>query len=65
MNDAFRAVTLPLAHWARVLEVLSLQPWRDVNTLISEIHRQTQPQATTASRFAEPAAAITKEAGGV
>ena len=35
-------VTLPIARWNQVLEVLGGQPWRDVNPLIVDIHRQIQ-----------------------
>jgi hypothetical protein len=35
-------VTLPLAQWEKVLELLGSHPWRDVNPLIVGIHRQIQ-----------------------
>jgi hypothetical protein len=35
-------VTLPIARWNQVLEVLGAQPWREVNPLIVDIHRQIQ-----------------------
>jgi hypothetical protein len=35
-------VTMPIARWNQVLEVLGGQPWKDINPLIVDIHRQIQ-----------------------
>lgn len=35
-------VTMPIARWNQVLEVLGTRPWIDVNPLIVDIHRQIQ-----------------------
>jgi hypothetical protein len=35
-------VTLPIARWNQILEVLGTQPWREVNPLIVDVHRQIQ-----------------------
>jgi len=35
-------VTMPIARWNQVLEVLGGQPWREINPLIVDIHRQIQ-----------------------
>ena len=35
-------VTLHIARWNQVLEVLGDRPWREVNPLIADIHRQIQ-----------------------
>lgn len=35
-------VTMPIAQWNQVLEVLGKHPWVEVNPLIVNIHRQMQ-----------------------
>jgi hypothetical protein len=35
-------VTMPISRWNQVLEVLGGQPWKDINPLIVDIHRQIQ-----------------------
>lgn len=35
-------VTLPIARWNMVLEILGAQPWREINPLIMDMHRQLQ-----------------------
>lgn len=46
-------VTLPIARWNQVLEVLGAQPWREVNPLIVDIHRQIQDAVNAQSMPAE------------
>jgi hypothetical protein len=35
-------VMLPVARWNQILETLGERPWREVNPLIVDIHRQVQ-----------------------
>jgi hypothetical protein len=35
-------VTMPVARWNQILEVLGKQPWSEVNPLIVDMHRQIQ-----------------------
>jgi hypothetical protein len=35
-------VTMTVAQWNQVLEVLGAHPWREVNPLIVNVHRQIQ-----------------------
>lgn len=35
-------VTMPIARWNQVLDILGTQPWREVNPLIVDLHRQLQ-----------------------
>ena len=35
-------VTMPIARWNQILEALGGHPWREVNPLIVDIHRQIE-----------------------
>lgn len=35
-------VTMPIGRWNQVLEILGAHPWREVNPVIVDIHRQLQ-----------------------
>jgi len=45
-------VTLAIARWNQTLEVLGGQPWREINPLIVDIHRQIQEAVNEASKAA-------------
>jgi len=35
-------VTMPIGRWNQILEVLGGQPWKEINPVIVDIHRQLQ-----------------------
>ncbi len=63
-------VTMPIGRWNQILEALGGQPWREVNTLIVDIHRQIEdavkarsepPKARPEPTGVTPAMLMTRE----
>lgn len=46
-------VTMPIGRWNQVLEILGTQPWREINPLIVDLHRQLQ-DAVAAQQSNQP-----------
>lgn len=42
VSGLLATLTMPIAQWNRVMEILSREPWREINPLLMDLHRQLE-----------------------